>query len=84
MKILVDNEAAQIAQVIERLITHFPAESPAEIELLVHRIHERFADARVRDFVPLLVEKAARQAVGVYPIEVTGNGPHSVPSMATI
>ena len=79
-----DNESVQIDQVIERLITRFPAESPAEIELLVRRIHERFADARVRDFVPLLVEKAARQAVGVYPIEVTGEDPRSVPSMATI
>ncbi|MEV0768644.1 three-helix bundle dimerization domain-containing protein [Nocardia salmonicida] len=79
-----DNEAAQITQVIERLISRYPAESPAEIELLVRRIHERFIDARVRDFVPLLVEKAARQAVGVYPIEVTGDDPHSVPSMATI
>ncbi len=79
-----DNESVQIDQVIERLTARFPAESPAEIELLVRRIHERFADARVRDFVPLLVEKAARQAVGVYPIEVTGEDPHSVPSMATI
>ncbi|WKG13302.1 hypothetical protein QX204_20850 [Nocardia sp. PE-7] len=79
-----DNEAVQIDQVIERLIARFPAESPAEIELLVRRIHERFADARVRDFIPLLVEKAARQAVGVYPVEVAGEDPHSVPSMATI
>jgi hypothetical protein len=81
---LVDNEAAQIDQVIERLIARFPAESPAEIKLLVHRIHERFADARVRDFVPLLVEKAARQTVGVYPIEITGEAPHTVETMATI
>jgi hypothetical protein len=79
-----DNEAAQIEQVIERLTAQFPAESPAEIELLVHRIHERFADARVRDFVPLLVEKAARQAVGVYPIEVTGEDPHGAEAMAAI
>ncbi|MFF5030450.1 three-helix bundle dimerization domain-containing protein [Nocardia salmonicida] len=73
----------QIDQVIERLIARFPAESPAAIELLVRRIHERFADARVRDFVPLLVEKAARQAVGVYPIEVTGKDLHSAEAMAT-
>ncbi|MFD3426930.1 three-helix bundle dimerization domain-containing protein [Nocardia fluminea] len=79
-----DNEAAQIAQVIERLIAHFPAQSPAEIELLVRRIHERFIDARVRDFVPLLVEKAARHTVGVYPIERTGEDPHSAEAMATI
>ncbi|MGW6725617.1 three-helix bundle dimerization domain-containing protein [Nocardia sp. NPDC055029] len=79
-----DNESVQIDQVIERLIARFPAESPAEIELLVRRIHERFADARVRDFVPLLVEKAARQAVGVYPIVAIGEGPHSAETMATI
>ncbi|MEU4652265.1 three-helix bundle dimerization domain-containing protein [Nocardia fluminea] len=79
-----DNESAQIDQVIERLIAHFPAQSPAEIALLVRRIHERFIDARVRDFVPLLVEKAARQTVGVYPIEITGEDPHSTEAMATI
>ncbi|MFE5476327.1 three-helix bundle dimerization domain-containing protein [Nocardia sp. NPDC056541] len=79
-----DNEAVQIDQVIERLIARFPAEPPAGIELLVRRIHERFADARVRDFVPLLVEKAAAQTVGAYPIEVTGEDPHSAKAMATI
>ncbi|MEV6658141.1 three-helix bundle dimerization domain-containing protein [Nocardia fluminea] len=79
-----DNESAQIDQVIERLIAHFSAQSPAEIELLVRRIHERFIDARVRDFVPLLVEKAARQTLLVYPIEITGEDPHSTEAMATI
>ncbi|WP_316575002.1 MULTISPECIES: three-helix bundle dimerization domain-containing protein [Nocardia] len=75
-----DLEFVQIDQVIERLITRFPAESPAEIELLVRRIHARFAEARIRDFVPLLVEKAARQAVGRVQVEI----PRSTPSMATI
>ncbi|PKV82109.1 three-helix bundle dimerization domain-containing protein [Nocardia fluminea] len=79
-----DKEAAQIDQVIERLVAHFPAQSPAEIELLVRRIHERFIDARVRDFVPLLVEKAARQTVSVYPIEITGDDPYGAEAMATI
>ncbi|MFD6399053.1 three-helix bundle dimerization domain-containing protein [Nocardia sp. NPDC060249] len=79
-----NNESVQIDQVIERLVVRFPAESPAAVELLVRRIHERFADARVRDFVPLLVEKAARQAVGISPIAVTGEGPHSAQTMATI
>ncbi|MGF0316348.1 three-helix bundle dimerization domain-containing protein [Nocardia fluminea] len=79
-----DKEAAQIDQVIKRLIAHFPAQSPAKIELLVRRIYERFIDARVRDFIPLLVEKAARRAVGVYPIEITGEDPHSAAAMATI
>ena len=75
-----DLEFVQIDQVIERLIARFPAESPAEIELLVRRIHARFAEARIRDFVPLLVEKAARHAVGRFPVEI----PPSTPTMATI
>ncbi|MFC9659713.1 three-helix bundle dimerization domain-containing protein [Nocardia sp. NPDC127606] len=79
-----DNESVQIDQVIERLIARFPAKSPAAIELLVRRIHERFAGARVRDFVPLLVEKAALHTVGVFPIEVTGEDTHSAETMATI
>lgn len=79
-----DNESVQIDQTIERLIARFPTESPAEIELLIRRIHARFADARVRDFVPLLVEKAARQAVGRSPIKAADEDPHTTPTMATI
>lgn len=56
-----DGEALQVDQVIERLIIRHPAVAPAEIEHVVRGIHARFADGRVREFIPLLVEKAARR-----------------------
>ncbi|PTR26528.1 hypothetical protein C8K36_105100 [Rhodococcus sp. OK519] len=54
-------EVLLIDQVIERLIVRHPSVSPAEIERTVRDIHARFRDGKVRDFVPLLVEKAARR-----------------------
>lgn len=56
-----DGEAAQIDQVIERLAIRYPAVAPAEVEHIVRGIHARFIDGRVREFIPLLVEKAARR-----------------------
>ncbi|MGW0040987.1 three-helix bundle dimerization domain-containing protein [Rhodococcus sp. NPDC003348] len=56
-----DDEAKQIDHVIERLITRHPSFRPADVEAVVRRIHARFTDSRIRDFIPLLVEKAARR-----------------------
>ncbi len=71
----VDEELIQVEQVIERLLTRYPSAPPADIELTVRAIHKRFADVRVHDFVPLLVEKAARQAIGIQ--LAAGNLPRS-------
>jgi hypothetical protein len=56
-----DDESLLVEQVIERLIARYPSVSPEDIELLVRGIHQRFDGGRIRDFVPLLVEKAARR-----------------------
>ncbi|CAG7588611.1 hypothetical protein E143388_03106 [Rhodococcus opacus] len=56
-----DDELLQVEQVIERLMTRYPSVSPVDIEHAVRTVHKRFADCRIRDFVPLLVEKAARR-----------------------
>lgn len=60
-----DEELIQVEQVIERLIARHPSVPPGDIELIVREIHKRFSEARVHDFVPLLVEKAARQAISI-------------------
>ncbi|WP_227980872.1 three-helix bundle dimerization domain-containing protein [Nocardia spumae] len=70
----VDEELIQVEQVIERLITRYPSAPPADIELIVRTIHKRFADVRIHDFVPLLVEKAARQAISIH---LAGGSAHS-------
>ncbi|MGW6378663.1 three-helix bundle dimerization domain-containing protein [Rhodococcus sp. NPDC055112] len=58
-----DDELLQVEHVIARLIARYPSESPADIEHTVRTIHQRFANGKVRDFVPLLVEKAARRQI---------------------
>ncbi|MFC0449466.1 three-helix bundle dimerization domain-containing protein [Rhodococcus jostii] len=56
-----DDELLQVEQVIERLITRYPSVASADVELTVRTVHKRLAECRIRDFVPLLVEKAARR-----------------------
>lgn len=58
-----DDELLQVEQAIARLIARYPSISPVDIEHAVRTIHQRFADGKVRDFVPLLVEKAARRDI---------------------
>ncbi|RZL77885.1 MAG: hypothetical protein EOP32_23585 [Rhodococcus sp. (in: high G+C Gram-positive bacteria)] len=58
-----DDEMLQLEQVIARLITRYPSIPPADIENTVRNMHKRFVNGRVRDFVPLLVEKAARRHI---------------------
>ncbi len=56
-----DEEVTRIDQVIERLAIGTPAVTAAEVERVVRSIHARFVDSRVREFIPLLVEKSARR-----------------------
>jgi hypothetical protein len=58
-----DTEHQSIAKVVRRLVDCHPGTSTADMESLVWSIHERFAHARIRDFVPLLVERSAREAL---------------------
>ena len=58
-----DDELLQVEHVIARLTARYPSISPIDIADAVWTIHQRFADGKVRDFVPLLVEKAARRDI---------------------
>ncbi|WP_390891173.1 three-helix bundle dimerization domain-containing protein [Rhodococcus rhodochrous] len=58
----------QVRQVLERLIVRYPHVPPADIERAVHGVYRRFATSRVRDFVPLLVEKAVKRDLSESPI----------------
>jgi len=58
-----DEELLHVERVITRLIFRYPNVPPPEIENKVRTIHQRFVGCRIRDFVPLLVEKAARQEI---------------------
>jgi hypothetical protein len=58
-----DDELLQDERVIRRLITRFPTVPSTDIEHYVRIAHKRFTDCRIRDFVPLLVEKSARSDI---------------------
>lgn len=57
---LVDDEAKQLDALVISLIEKFPAVGEARIRHEVQDIAEGLADARVRTFIPLLVDHAAR------------------------
>ncbi|MFC0451233.1 three-helix bundle dimerization domain-containing protein [Rhodococcus jostii] len=52
-------EARQISQVTTRLITKFPAVPQEAVEAAVHDAVVQFEGGRIRDFVPLLIERTA-------------------------
>ncbi|OOL33086.1 hypothetical protein GQ85_03265 [Rhodococcus rhodochrous] len=58
------DETLQIELVIERLVAVFPAVPPADIEFVVRTVEKRFTDAKIRTFVPLLIEKSAWREIG--------------------
>ena len=55
----IDEEKA-IAEIVERLQERFPDKSDADIRDAVDKAMATFQSAKVRDFVPVLVEKEAK------------------------
>ena len=50
-------------EVLDRLSRRFPHASERWLHELAHTVHERFRDAPVRTFVPLLIERQIAAAV---------------------
>ncbi len=55
------SEATVIAEIERRLESKYPEFPPHEVKQIVQTAHARFADSRIRDFVPLFVERHAAQ-----------------------
>jgi hypothetical protein len=53
-------EAQAVEAVVDRLSERFPEVERSVIEDLVAHEHSLFADGRVRDYIPILVERAAK------------------------
>lgn len=53
-------EHEAIRRVAQRLARQFPELPAEEVERAVHGKYETFTDSAVRDFVPVLVERASR------------------------
>ena len=56
----VTTEDQQISHVLERLVAQFPNRDPNDVAHAVANAHKRFEESRIRDFVPLLVERCVR------------------------
>ena|SRR5919198_1024545 len=54
--------------VVERLSQQFPELSQEQIAGAVHGRYADYEHSRVRDFVPVLVERAARRELGTRPV----------------
>ncbi|WP_243077196.1 three-helix bundle dimerization domain-containing protein [Microbacterium sp. SS28] len=54
------DEDAAIADVVDRLAERFPTLPRERIAAAVAESHARFEGAKVRDFVPVLIEREAR------------------------
>ncbi len=54
-------EEAALGRLVERLTERFPELAEEEIVRTVYGQYAEYEDSRVRDFVPVLVERAARQ-----------------------
>lgn len=57
------SEQRSVEEVIDRLGTKFPDVDRATIQSIVAEEHDAFDGRPVRDFVPVLVEKRAKQRV---------------------
>ena len=61
------SEAAQVNEVRERLVRKFSHIPEDQISATVAQAHSRFEHSSVRDFIPLLVERRAKLALGQAP-----------------
>ncbi len=57
------HEQRDIAEVARRLATRFPDAPPDTVRAAVEQAHRRFDGAPIRDFVPVFVERSARDAL---------------------
>lgn len=63
-----------IGQVVDRLQTGFPHVPQDTVHELVGSVHHQFDDAPIRDFVPLFVERHAKEKLA----NLAGDAPHPV------
>jgi hypothetical protein len=55
------SEETLLAEIQRRLIDEFPSVSPVVVNAFIRSEHARFETSRIRDFIPLFVEKRSRR-----------------------
>jgi hypothetical protein len=58
--VIAAHESRELNEVVERLRQRFPDVPEERVRLLVDKAHEKFVDNPIRDFVPVFVERSAR------------------------
>ncbi len=76
------DEAAALEQVVQALVARFASVDAAAVRSVVQEVHRTF-DGPVRDYVPLLVERASRDRLRAMAAESTVPSSDPVPSPAT-
>jgi hypothetical protein len=73
-------EATALRHLTLRLVTEYADRYPAEyVEQAVTKAHQSFAYARVRNYAPVLTERAAREILGTATLRRAGrSGPSRV------
>lgn len=62
-----EKEHDALLAVVSRLRGAFPDAADGDIERAVRGTYNSFAEAKIRDFVPILVEHAVRDDLGLTP-----------------
>jgi hypothetical protein len=64
------HESRELNEVVERLLQQFPDMQEERVRSVVTVAHERFAGNPIRDFVPVFVERSARDELSrTVPVE---------------
>jgi hypothetical protein len=54
------HESRELAEVVERLLQRFPDRPEEQVRSAVSKAHAQFVGNPIRDFVPVFVERSAR------------------------
>ena len=79
-----DHEILAIDQIVQRLSGTFASIAVQDVCRIVNECHARFIDSRIRTYVPLLVEHAARDRLRMMAssVEAVGGRPETPRSTA--
>jgi hypothetical protein len=69
------DEQAQIGDVVDRLAQKYSSVPSPTVVDLVREVHGTFAEARIREFIPLFVERRARTALDKLEVTYAQNTP---------
>lgn len=56
-------DAPDLDQVVDKLAERYPGRSRDSIRVEVEKAHRSFADAKVHDFLPVLIERRVRASL---------------------